>query len=470
MTLIRPTFRTRRFQAALTGLVVAALVPIAAPTTAQAEGAVAGRGFVVPLGTLTPSLQDLQKGLGLAELERKANAFDSGAVPRETLGISASAGRRSKIPAVTPTDTYEQRANSSAISYPNPPRNISDAECEKALGKDGWFYLKSRFALCTGIHVIQIWQDDRGKTIGTSEYNAIMLGKVYKDTSRDIEFDYRLFGFKKSGVTQTGGFLIGPGAQILPDPSRVRVNQSGKFPGMQSWDQLAQQSPITFSHVINAAPDQGSSGSDDLVQGSYKATMGQLWPNGKPWVAELAPIAPRWDSAKYLKNSTGGGDPAKRGAAAFNYVATLNYSAKVGAPEKAVADHIKEVFTNPASTVPRNPAKKVPGQTEKDYLHRIVRDTKRHDRNRYLAVADCKRYFGDGYSQGGKFECDEYPFASTYEGAAEHEWDPDAKKENHSVLPIDAKQNGDAGLLLQGFYAKNRMLDGLEDGFIVKIT
>ncbi|MFC9223839.1 hypothetical protein ACFT8W_24440 [Streptomyces hygroscopicus] len=81
-----------------------------------------------------------------------------------------------------------------------------------------------------------------------------------------------------------------------------------------------------------------------------------------------------------------------------------------------------------------------------------------------------KRYFGDGYGQGGKFECDEYPFASTYEGAAEHEWDPDAKKDNYSVLPIDAKQNGDAGLLLQGFYAKNRMLDGLEDGFIVKIT
>ncbi|GAA2768565.1 hypothetical protein GCM10010103_76070 [Streptomyces paradoxus] len=34
---------------------------------------------------------------------------------------------------------------------------------------------------------------------------------------------------------------------------------------------------------------------------------------------------------------------------------------------------------------------------------------------------------GANYTQGGARECDEYPFATTYEGAAEHDYDADAK-------------------------------------------
>ncbi|WP_310727228.1 hypothetical protein [Streptomyces sp. N2A] len=42
-------------------------------------------------------------------------------------------------------------------------------------------------------------------------------------------------------------------------------------------------------------------------------------------------------------------------------------------------------------------------------------------------------------------------------------------KNNYSVLPVDKKQNGDAGTLLKSFYAKNRIIDGLDDGFLVLI-
>lgn len=39
-------------------------------------------------------------------------------------------------------------------------------------------------------------------------------------------------------------------------------------------------------------------------------------------------LAPRWDVAPYLylKNSTGGGTPSKRGAASFAYLGFLHYS------------------------------------------------------------------------------------------------------------------------------------------------
>lgn len=37
-------------------------------------------------------------------------------------------------------------------------------------------------------------------------------------------------------------------------------------------------------------------------------------------------------------------------------------------------------------------------------------------------------------------------------------------------MPLDGDQNNAAGILLAGFYTNNRMLDGPEDGFIVKIS
>lgn len=55
-------------------------------------------------------------------------------------------------------------------------------------------------------------------------------------------------------------------------------------------------------------------------------------------------------------------------------------------------------------------------------------------------------------------------------GAAQADYDPDAKKFNFSVKPVAKADNGAAGSLLLGFYAKNRFIDGLQDGFLVKIT
>ncbi|MFF3312830.1 hypothetical protein [Streptomyces sp. NPDC002952] len=180
-------------------------------------------------------------------------------------------------------------------------------------------------------------------------------------------------------------------------------------------------------------------------------------------------LAPRWDAAKYLANSTGGGNPARKGSATFSYVPTLAYRAKPGASERAAAQHIDTAFKTPEDTKPYMSAKKVPGQTPDAPLHRTVDKTRKED-NRKAAVKQCKRYWGANYSQGATRECDEYPFAATYEGAAEPDYDADARKFNFSVRPIAKEDNGAGGSLLLSFYAKNRLIDGLEDGFTVKIT
>lgn len=58
----------------------------------------------------------------------------------------------------------------------------------------------------------------------------------------------------------------------------------------------------------------------------------------------------------------------------------------------------------------------------------------------------CRQVFGPGYAQGGK-ECDEYPFATTYEACAQTEYEPSAPKENLSVLSPPRKDDGNAGNL-----------------------
>ncbi|MCB5905897.1 NucA/NucB deoxyribonuclease domain-containing protein [Streptomyces pinistramenti] len=205
-----------------------------------------------------------------------------------------------------------------------------------------------------------------------------------------------------------------------------------------------------------------------MYQPTITSQMPPGW-QGAPFDGHFVMLTPRWDSAKYLRNSTGAGKPENRGGASFAYLATLHYSTKAGAPERAVAQHIKKAFTKPDDTKPFMTVKHVMGQTPEEALHRLQLDTKRRTANWKASVKQCKRYWGDNYTQGGLRECDEYPFQSTYEGAAVHDYDPDAKKFNFSVQPLAKADNGAAGNLLNGFYTKNRLIDGPDDGFMVKV-
>lgn len=72
-----------------------------------------------------------------------------------------------------------------------------------------------------------------------------------------------------------------------------------------------------------------------------------------------------------------------------------------------------------------------------------------------------------------RLECDEYPFASTYQGArvstTTHEYPTGNGRIWHgSARPIHWEHNNQGGLALRRFYGANRMLDG--DAFDVSAT
>ncbi|MEU9005375.1 NucA/NucB deoxyribonuclease domain-containing protein [Streptomyces sp. NPDC048551] len=120
------------------------------------------------------------------------------------------------------------------------------------------------------------------------------------------------------------------------------------------------------------------------------------------------------------------------------------------------ARHILDAQQLPERTFPSWAGKTVPGSTEP--LHRLI-DKDKQEKNREKAIATCNDVWGD--YKGTTLQCDEYPFASTKEGAA-------APGNRFSARLIDGTDNETGGRKLNEMFTLNRILDG--DAFYVKIT
>ncbi|MCX4546650.1 ricin-type beta-trefoil lectin domain protein [Streptomyces sp. NBC_01565] len=122
---------------------------------------------------------------------------------------------------------------------------------------------------------------------------------------------------------------------------------------------------------------------------------------------------------------------------------------------RQVAEHIFSAYVNPASTEPRiEPAKKIPGQLgsatklTRNYPGFDAAAQRTSDSNESAKNAACRKMVR-GNSQ---YECDEFPFASTKEGAG--------SGENFSVRYVPGVANRSAGGKLSAWYAQDRILHG----------
>jgi hypothetical protein len=132
---------------------------------------------------------------------------------------------------------------------------------------------------------------------------------------------------------------------------------------------------------------------------------------------------------------------------------------------KGAAKHIYEARRNPAATIPTAAGKHLPGATPDDPLRRLARRAGQWQADRFAAT---ERLTRNGYCRtsmpaqpptGGPFDCDEYPFASTYEGASRAQYEG-ARYTNHwSVRWINRDQNQEAGRRLGRWYVNDRILD-----------
>ncbi|WP_257350192.1 NucA/NucB deoxyribonuclease domain-containing protein [Pseudalkalibacillus decolorationis] len=168
----------------------------------------------------------------------------------------------------------------------------------------------------------------------------------------------------------------------------------------------------------------------------------------------------RFDSAKYMFAFP---DKYYPRGAVFSK-ATPVMEVPITEPEFAAleeaGEHWKFAMENPEQTKPQVLGKKIPGAVGERPLTRMYskRHRDKYNRNRDKTSRVCKREFGK--SPPGK-QCDEYPFASTWQGSATNgqDW--------FSIRMISKDSNEAAGTWLGAWYAYTRILD--HDPFYVQV-
>ncbi|MGI5138533.1 NucA/NucB deoxyribonuclease domain-containing protein [Streptomyces sp. CA-106110] len=438
---------------------------------AHADGGDAARmdSYVLPLYAKAPDLTELRQPNGFSKLQRLAGTEASQPfLPRETVGPAKSyaplSAEDSSTPAVPTEDTLAAAAGP-VVSLPEPSHSMTPAECVLGLGTSK-FYVKSRFAVCSGTQMNQVWLVN-GEPVGTSSFDVLAIGTIPKN-SRTVTVTYYFTDFTAAGTNDAPDMGITTNGKIAQSwPASVKYTQGGvAMPATRTWAQLLESG--SFKHMVSAAAGQGSAGArTDSEFAAYQPSVEIKAPPGwvvtNPGAHNFFMLPPRWDKAAYLPSKT-------TGAAAFSILPTLQYSTAAKAPERGVALHIQKAFTKPFSTVPPTTRKDFPGQTADAPLTRLYWDSARRKDNYNVSVYNCKKYFGAGYTQNNTKECDEYPFQSTYEGAARWKHDHLGERNNFSVMPVKKAENGAAGILLAQFYDNNRILDGPDDGFLVRIV
>lgn len=133
---------------------------------------------------------------------------------------------------------------------------------------------------------------------------------------------------------------------------------------------------------------------------------------------------------------------------------------------------IKDAQTDLVLTYPGLLGKKVPGKLGEQPLHRLYKD---YDTENDIAGSRrkvrraCQVRFGVGYSvvpsTGEVRQCDEYPFATTYENAARVD---DSSQYTYAVRAINALHNETAGQLYGQWLGYDHILDG--DPFYVIVS
>ncbi|MFB9529255.1 NucA/NucB deoxyribonuclease domain-containing protein [Nonomuraea roseola] len=127
------------------------------------------------------------------------------------------------------------------------------------------------------------------------------------------------------------------------------------------------------------------------------------------------------------------------------------------------ASHLIKALYQPGSTEPdKGTAKRIPGKFDpansgcgsspgkpSGCLHR-TRLSSTIDGNRAVAIPMCRTVYGSYKSPDS---CDEFPFASTREGAA-------STSNQYSVELIDVKDNCSSGSRLGVWYRRNRIREG----------
>lgn len=329
----------------------------------------------------------------------------------------------------------------------------------EARTRNGW--AKSRFEQCfVGHRKVELKVSPGAPTtIASVEFDYTVLAFAH-DGERRAEYtvlldNYRTLGGQERNIAELViGFSGCSQTGVTCDPAPLEKRAT-----LENWKQ-----DLRFTGVVTS-PDEGT-GPYKLVHATMTLDLAveSNMPKVDSWYDPGAGFSRvRFDSA----GATAG---KFRGAVFTDHIPTYDLMAIARAKNKVddiaeSARHIADALHHSERTFPSFLGKNIPGRSSDRPLHRLD-DTSKIGSNRTHAGKVCKDVWGIEY-EPEKFNCDEYPFASTREGA--YTSTNEGKEAWHgSARPIEGGDNQLSGTWMNtDFYKVHRVLDG--DPFVVKM-
>jgi hypothetical protein len=340
---------------------------------------------------------------------------------------------------------------------PQQTDDITVAECREnadlSARPEGW--IKNHFSYCQLSYFLA--RELRCNrffcvTIGLFEARVTLIGVAYNGL-RNVEFVPTLDQVSFFGSASGGSFTFEVDCAGSPDddsclPAEAEVTRLAP--------QWALDGEATLYFNSPAQPSSPSAG-EQKDFGTFQVEGKYHFPTGTTRGASGPETSVRFDSAWYLSRTQG---------SIFNRTDPwLSYSVN-DEPVKYSAWNIYTAQQFPTSTEPFLADKHLPGGSASDPLHRLYHDKGRRKANRSEATGYCHERW-PGYPDLGQ-DCDEYPFACTYEGAAAYQYlYRTAARYSYAVRPIPSYDNQESGRRLGTWYSADRILD--DDAFHVRI-
>ncbi len=296
---------------------------------------------------------------------------------------------------------------------------VGDCATQAAANPKGWY--KSRYEWCK-VEPLSAGEQSRGKVVGTfSAVYAIAVTTDRKSTAVHVDFQIK-------EIRSTGTLINSPLSVQAPCEGCTPGAARGRTASQSGW----QGNPSTSFDFT------GGLGTDRDKTATH--AFNPRFVLGGRLVYNASGASFRCDNAYYINSR-------RPGCVFTQFIPRYNFSRTVG-EFPLVGQHIYDALNHPASTLPAWRGKTIPGR-----LHRLFYDKARRTKNRSVAVATCKKYF-PGYSGNDpRQDCDEFPFATTTEGAAKGDL-------RYSARPIDSKQNQLAGSRMNTWWEEQRVIEG----------
>jgi hypothetical protein len=336
-----------------------------------------------------------------------------------------------------------------------PQTLAEDVDCEE--WESAWHengVVIDHFSFCSLQRIeaeLKVCIGTRCRTIGEAEFTVVTEGTGVVG-AREVRYDVMLTDWDVDGIWQTFVFTVDVDCEndgpVFCNPG---TNTGGRSSSINSW----MRDPLV--RVDWVSPLAGSTGVDQLAWYDFRTSL-QLNANTPMTFGENGF---RCDSATYVRGRQG---------CVFDHVEEI-WAAPLdtGNPNQAL-QHIYDAQTAPDTTYPVWPqgGKTIPGSVASlEPLSRDYYDTSLRRANRRAAVAVCRNVWGTNYPApkpgeppASSYECDEYPFCSTYQGAA-------AGDNRFSARRIVDAHNTTGGIMLGTFYSAQRVLH--DDPFFVHV-